>query len=363
MFYATYFAVLGVVLPSLGPWLEGRGIDAVGVGLVTAAFSLARLFYTPWVARKVDRGGWIPGLLILHVAVALGVTVTLSAFVSLAPLLVAFLVIGAGYGTVLPLVEASVLERMSNHAYGRFRVWGSLGFVAVAFGVPLLVQADSTDSFPTVLAAVLACLAIACIPFERVARPLVASMSHVPIPAIGWALLAVLMLHQASHGPYYAFFSIRLASAGYGAAAIGGLWSLGVVAELVAFRYGGWLERVFGLRSILTLALVVTPVRWVLLALQPTWPVVVVAQVGHAATFALAHLAGVQLIADIVPAGGRRNAQALYSGVTFGLGIVLGTSLAGPVWARIGAGTFIAAAGLSVVVVAAWLVVARGIRR
>jgi PPP family 3-phenylpropionic acid transporter len=109
----------------------------------------------------------------------------------------------------------------------------------------------------------------------------------------------------------------------------------------------------------LGLALALTPVRWLLLALPPTLPILVVAQVGHAMTFALAHLAGVQLVQRLVPAGARRNAQALYSGLAFGFGIVLGTAAAGPLYAAVsGSGSFLVAAGFSVVVAVAWFVVA-----
>ena len=51
-------------------------------------------------------------------------------------------------------------------------------------------------------------------------------------------------------------------------------------------------------------------------------------------------------------------AQALYSGLSFGLGIVVGSAVAGPVWQALGAGTFIVAAAGSVVVAIAWAGVA-----
>jgi PPP family 3-phenylpropionic acid transporter len=357
VFYGTYFAVLGVVLPMLGPWLEGRGVEPVGIGLVTAAFSLAKLVYTPVVAHRVDRGGWRPGLLTVHLILAAGVAAALPAFDSTASLVLAFLVIGAGHGTVLPLVEAMVLERVRDHGYGRLRLWGSVGFVAVATGLPVVWRESAGSGFPLALAVVLAVLTLATVPFEREVRP-EGHDDHGRVPGSVWALLVVLTLHQVSHGPYYAFFSVRLVESGFSASAVGVLWSLGVVAELVAFRAGGAIERRLGLRGVLSLALALTPVRWMLLALEPSWPLLVVAQSGHALTFALAHLAGVQLVSREVPPGARRRAQALYSGLSFGLGIVVGSAVAGPVWQALGAGTFIVAAAGSVVVAIAWAGVA-----
>jgi PPP family 3-phenylpropionic acid transporter len=141
------------------------------------------------------------------------------------------------------------------------------------------------------------------------------------------------------------------------------LWSLGVVAELIAFLAGSVLERRFGLRRILALALLLSPVRWLLLALPPSMPLLVLAQAGHAVTFALVHLAGVQLVQGNVAEGARRNAQALYSGLSFGLGVVVGSALAGPVYARCGgAGSFLSAAALSVTLFFAWLPISGKLR-
>lgn len=353
--YAAYFAVLGVVLPFLGPWLEGRGVGALGIGLGTAAFSLAKLGYTPWLARRVDRrgGGW--GLLVAHALLAVAATALLPVASSTNAIILCLLVLGAGYGTVLPLVEAAVLERLPSGGYGRLRLWGSVGFVVVAVVLPLSGTDLEGRGFPLALGAVLVVLTVACVPFEAHARVAPATTRSARLGPRARALLTLLTLHQVSHGPYYAFLSVRLAAAGYGPFAIGVLWSAGVVAEMVTFRWGDRLERWLGLEGLLTVALVATPLRWILLALPPVWPLLVVAQTGHAASFAAAHLSGVQLVDRIVPPAARRQAQAWYAGLCFGLGIVAGSAAAGPVWQRLDAATFGVAAGLSLVVLGAWI--------
>ena len=59
-----------------------------------------------------------------------------------------------------------------------------------------------------------------------------------------------------------------------------------------------------------------------------------------------------------------RRAQALYSGLTFGLGIVAGTALAGPLYATIGGrGSFLAAALFSCLVVLIWFPVRHRLAR
>jgi PPP family 3-phenylpropionic acid transporter len=360
-FYAAYFGVLGVVLPFLGPFLESRGVDAVGIGLITALFSLAKIIYTPAVGALVDRGVWFRGLLSLHMVLAVVVALVVHWLHSSWALGCAFFIIGIGYGTVLPLIEAAILERLPESGYGLMRMWGSIGFVAASAAAAATVDAFGLSALPLLMMVSLGVVAISCLPFERAARPDQSQLTG-RIPGLVWVLLGLLTLNQVSHGPYYAFFSVHLQAEGVGTAAISALWSLGVVAELGAFFAGARLETTFGLRRLLGLALLLSPLRWLLLAIPPTTATLVAAQLGHAVTFAAVHLAGVQLVQASVPAGAIRKAQALYSGFCFGLGVVLGTALAGPVYAISGSrGSFLSAAGLSAAIFIAWLPLSRSL--
>ena len=359
VFFATYFAVLGVVLPFLGPTLVAWGFGPVAVGFITAAFPLAKFVYAPFLGAWVDRGHWFPGILAVHVVLA-GVCAASLPWAGGAVLVgVLVFLIGLGHGTVLPLVEAVVLERLPDIGYGRLRLWGSIGFVVVAVGWPAVLGDADPDIFPWALVASLLLLGFACLPFEGIARPPVPESAH-PIPGRVWALIGVLFLHQVAHGPFYAFLSIHLQASGFAADSVGLLWSVAVVAEMAAFILSRRLELRFGHRKLLGFALAITPLRWVLLALPLSPAIVVLAQMGHAATFALTHLAGIQLVQRHVPPNARRHAQALYSGLTFGLGMVVGSALAGPVYGSAGGSTaFLAAAGVSGVVFTLWLSLSR----
>ena len=351
--------MLGVVLPFLGPFLAQRGLGAVAVGLVTAAFSLAKLGYAPLLGRWVDGGGWVPGMLSLHML--LSVAAALLVIRTSDPWLLglAFLVLGLGYGTVLPLVEAAVLERPPARGYGFVRWWGSAGFIVCSTLTAIALGDGRLDRFPIALVISLVVLGLIAWTLEGEARPRHSAGKGAWLNGVVWVLLVILTLHQVAHGPYYAFFSIHLSEHGIGTGMVAGLWSLAVLAEMVAFVKGASLQRRFGLRALLGIALGLTPIRWLLLALPPTVPILVAAQLGHAVTFAAAHLAGVQLVQQLVPAGGRRNAQALYSGLVFGLGIVIGTAAAGPLYQALsGSGSFLVAAGFSSMVAVVWFVVA-----
>lgn len=354
-FYAAYFGVLGVLLPYLGPYLQLKGIGPVGIGLITAAVSLAKVGYTPFVGAAVDRGRWFSGLLTVHVALAAAIAFALHRVRGSVEVGVAFFIVGLGYATVLPLVEATILEKMPARGYGGVRVWGSVGFILVATAAGPAFVGKNLLYFPTALGGLLVVLAVSCLPFDHPPRPRTSS-DRGGLPAKVWWLLLILFLHQVSHGPYYAFFSIDLKAHGMSNWVVSAMWSIAVIAESLAFLKGSWLERRLGLRRLLGVALFLTPFRWLLLALPPTLPILLLAQLGHAVTFALAHLAGVQLVQRAAPAGTARRAQALYSGLTFGLGIVLGSAAAGPLYAAAaGPGSFLAATALSTALFLVWL--------
>ena len=95
-----------------------------------------------------------------------------------------------------------------------------------------------------------------------------ATMSRPPV--LGLLLAAALM--QASHGPYYVFFSIYLEAEGFEPGVIGALWSLGVIAEVVMFAVLPPLLGRFALGHVFLCCFLLTTIRWLLLAwLPPTW--------------------------------------------------------------------------------------------
>jgi PPP family 3-phenylpropionic acid transporter len=357
-FYATYFGTFAVLVSFLGPYLRAQGLSPVAIGVITAAVPLGKIVWGPLVGAAVDRGRWFTGILSAHLAVGIAAAAALPLLEGFSSHLLTMLLVGFAHGAVLPLVEAAVLDRVSSGAYGRLRLWGSVGFIVAALTVSAVLSAGLAW-FPLTLAVALGLIVPTCWPLERSARPEPATSSErSPLPAVTWIVLLTLTLHQVGHGPYYAFLSIHLTESGYAATMIGALWALGTAAEILTFLLGDPLERRLGLPRMLMVALALTPVRWLLLALPPHLPTLLAAQLLHAVTYGLAHLAAIQLVQRQVPANATRRAQALYSGLTFGVGLVAGQTLAGPIYDAFGGrGAFAAAGSLAVLVALAWTVV------
>jgi PPP family 3-phenylpropionic acid transporter len=138
---------------------------------------------------------------------------------------------------------------------------------------------------------------------------------------------------QLSHGIYYAFYSIYLRAAGYSNTAVGALWSLGVIAEILVFLGMHRLLLRFGARRVLLWSLGLGAVRWILIgAFVDLVLVQVVAQSLHAATFGTFHAAAIHLVHDYFPGRTQGRGQALYNSLGFGAGGAAGSLIGGLLW-------------------------------
>jgi PPP family 3-phenylpropionic acid transporter len=271
------------------------------------------------------------------------------------------------WNAALPQFEAITLNHLGNdiHRYSRIRLWGSLGFIAMALVAGGLSQYWGITVVPTVLLALFTALWLnsllvpdrPALLSPRAAPPFLTVLRQ-PLVLV---LLAVCFLNQFSHGPYYAFFSIYLKTLGYQPGVIGLLWNLGVVAEVVLFL---WMPRLLprlGARRLLLVTLALAGVRWWLIGrYADCLPLLLIAQALHAFSFGVYHAVAISLIHRLFTGPHQGRGQALYSSLSFGAGGSLGSLSAGYLWTSWGSEwTYALAAAVSLLsLVLAW----RGLR-
>jgi PPP family 3-phenylpropionic acid transporter len=175
------------------------------------------------------------------------------------------------------------------------------------------------------------------------------------------AFLLVCLLVQASHGPYYTFFTIQAEAVGYSGGLIGFFWALGVLAEVGVFIAVPLLLPRYGARFLLLLTLLLTTLRWILSAYYvTTLPVLLFAQCLHGFSFGMYHAVAISLIHRYFTGPYQGRGQALLSSVGFGIGGALGSVLAGQSWQALGpTASYLGAASFAF---AAWLIAWRWLR-
>jgi PPP family 3-phenylpropionic acid transporter len=160
-------------------------------------------------------------------------------------------------------------------------------------------------------------------------------------------LLVTGFLVQASHGPYYGFFTLYLQRHGYSGTVAGALWALGVVAEIGVFMVIPRLLPWIGPRRLMLTALALTVVRWLMIAqFVDKMGFLIFAQTLHMASFGVYHAVAIHYVYRFFPGRLQGRGQALYSSLTFGAGVAAGTSAAGYLWDHVApASAYLGAAG------------------
>jgi PPP family 3-phenylpropionic acid transporter len=250
------------------------------------------------------------------------------------------------------VVTFSYLKELAPR-YARIRVWGSVGFIVTVIVLGWLVEWQGAEILlPSVLFIFIAIWFSALLvrdpdpePHPQDQQSLAQILKR---PAIIGFFVAVFLM-QASHGPYYAFYSIFMTDHGYNETLIGQLWALGVLAEVGLFVVMHHLLERFGARRVLVFSLLAAALRWLLIGgFVESLPILVIAQLLHAATFGTFHAAGIHLVQHYFRGRHKGRGQALYSSVSFGAGGAVGSLASGYAWEGLGPGmTFVTASLLA----------------
>lgn len=135
---------------------------------------------------------------------------------------------------------------------------------------------------------------------------------------------------------------------------IGGFWAIGVIAEIILFGYAGRIPRRIRPTTLMMIGGVVGVARWALFTVDLGAVLTALVQIGHAGSFAIAHIGIMRFIRERVPEQRAASAQGNYV-IMVGLAMSAATFVSGQLWARIGDDSFAAMslfAGIGVVILA-----------
>ncbi|HEX9627357.1 MAG TPA: MFS transporter [Acidiferrobacterales bacterium] len=365
-FYFFYFATLGVLVPYWGLYLQSLGFTPVDIGQLIALLMLSRIvapIVWAWVADH--RGQRMRMVRLTSAATLLCFAGAFfgTGFWWLAAVMLAF---SFFWHASLPILEVTVLNHTATRpgAYGRVRLWGSIGFIVSVLVLGAIIDLGGPWwVLPSLLLFMTGIWAFSlALPEPRVAAPaghLGPFLKAVLRPEVFGFLLACLLM-QLSHGPYYTFYSIYLESHGYSKTLIGALWAFAVVCEIGVFLGMQRLLVRWALRPVLLASFFLAALRWAMIGLFPQhlW-LLIVAQSLHAASFGAFHATAVQMVHRFFTGRHQNRGQAVYGSASFGIGGALGSLYSGYTWETLGAGASfgIAAAAAAAAWVVAWLLI------
>jgi len=342
-FYFFYFASIGTLIPYWGLYLKSEGYSAQQI-----AFVFAVIMGTKIIAPNI--WGWIADRMgqrmrIIRIASFLSVFAFLGVFISLdySWLLFVMMIFSFFWNANLPQFEAVTLSYLGKdtHRYSAIRLWGSWGFVLLVIVLGIVFESYGVEYFPVIFSILLIGI-WACSFLVSDKRNVSSKSENIDLMSVlrqphVIAFLLICLLLQASHGPYYAFYSIYLEQNQYSRSLIGELWALGVIAEIIIFMVMHKLLPRWGVRRLLAISLLLTGIRWLMIGhFVDSLLMLIIAQCLHAASFGVFHAVAIHLIHRFFPGSVQGRGQALYSSLSFGAGGALGALYSGYSWDGLG---------------------------
>ncbi|ALG68041.1 MFS transporter [Beggiatoa leptomitoformis] len=357
-FYLFYFASLGALMPYWSLYLHTLAFDAQTIGQLMA-IPMATKIVAPtlwsWIA---DHTGQHVRLIRLGTFCALLCFTGVFYAQSYAWLVFIMTVFSFFWNASIPQMEVTTLAHLGNqsHQYTRIRLWGSIGFIITVILTGYLLKQYGIALLPYILTGLFAIIFLASLFVPAPPANSLPSVTSSTIPTLFRhilkkrpiiVLIIAFFLMQASHAPYYTFFTIYLEEHYYTREIIGYLWALSVFAEVLVFWVMHHLLQRFRLKSLFIFCFILTAIRWLLMGYYvDSIMIILFTQLFHAASFGIYHGVAVQFMHHYFIGNTRSRGQALYSGLGFGAGGAVGTWLSGYSWSLLGAQTSFTLAAL-----------------
>jgi len=340
-FFFFYFAYIGLMSPYSSLYFASRGFGAIEIAALMSMFQITRImgpFAWGWLADvRRDRLG-IMRLTSLAACIIFAGIFFLEDYLAL---LIWMFLLNTVISSLMPLGEAATVHALHrengfDQRYGRLRLWGSIGFIAMVLGAGAWFEYFGIESLPWfgMVALIIMTLLTKALrePAIEVTEHAVVKFSHVlKNRHLQWFLSANFWMIFA-HAAFYVFYSLYLDQMGYSKGEIGLFWMLGVLAEVIFFYYQSHFFGRFNTKNILLAAYLIAIIRFVLMAYWPNLIALIIAQLMHAATFGANHSASIKMLQTWFSGPLQARGQALHTTVSYGIGGTVGGLCAGWVW-------------------------------
>lgn len=348
--YVALYGAYGAESAYMPAFFESHGVPVERIGVVFAAGTLVRIASGTAIGRLADR--LQRRRQVLAIAAGLSGLVGSAYFAAFGflPLLGVSMAQAAATASLSPLSDAlavAAADEGRRFQYGWVRGVGSAAFVAGTLLSGQLI--DRLGLSCIIVASSLLFLAMAVCAM-RVEAPKIDDRG--PTLAAGafralWEiapyrrLLFVVALVMGSHALNDTFAVISWRAAGYSSAEISVLWSESVLAEVAMFFViGPWLLARLGAVRCAGLSALAGVVRWGVMGATNAMPALFGVQALHGVTFALLHLAAMQIIANSVPNRLAATAQSVYGAFALGIASATLTVASGYLYAELGLRAF-----------------------
>ena len=353
LYWFLYLGALGVLLPFFSLYLsDNAGLNATEVGAVVTMSPLVALIAPTAWGRLADRSG-------SPMRVLAAATLGAAVFTAMFPWLEGFWLLAAGAAAlalfatgVIPLVISVTLAALGERAlsaFGRVRVWGTVGFLVLVVLFPMALHTFAAGHVPSsrpsgpsepylwvmfpaassliLLSALIAWRIPEARELQRHARRSgwLELRRHAPFVRLLMLSVGTYLFFQ---GPM-SLFPLYLRGHGRGLETLSQMWMLMLLLEIPLIAFSGTALRHLGPRGLLGAGLAAGGLRWLVCGLVHDLRAVYAVQLLHGVTVAGVGVGSALYVEASVPARLRSTGQGLNAMAGVGIGSILSNVAAG----------------------------------
>jgi PPP family 3-phenylpropionic acid transporter len=335
IFNFTYFAALAAIYPFLPLYYEDLGLSGGQIGVLIGVFPLMTTASASLWGGLADSTG--RHNILLKMAIVGAIIGSILVFLSgtFLSLFLSVLLFSAFTTPIVPLVDNTILQLLGEDSdqYGRFRLWGSIGW---GIGAPLVgtVVGRLGLQWSFFLYAALMGLTLLTTTQFRIDPAKLQGRFREGLGLLlsdrGWIrFLSALFIAGIGLAVVDNFLFLHLRSIGASESLMGITLTVGTASEVILFMSSDRILSSLGTRKLMTLAIAALVVQLLSYSiLRVPWPALII-QALHGPSFAGLWMAGVSFANRMAPQGMGATAQGLLSTVLLGLGAIAGSLMGG----------------------------------
>ncbi|MGH7926260.1 MAG: MFS transporter [Candidatus Binatia bacterium] len=353
LFWFTYFGSLGIFFPYFSLYLrENAGLSGTQLGMILAVSPLVGMIAQPLWGQVADRTGArsrVLAFLTLGTALGYAALGLAQGFWMILIAMAALAFVGTAVFPLMNSVSLAILRDEGRHAFGRVRVWGTIGYFIIilvfpwflGFYRPHTVMKSTAQGisepglgfmFPITAVLVLVSAFIAFFLPQKGAialraergdwRELMRNRSFMRF------LFFVLSAHFLMHGPMW-LFPLFVRSRGGDLDTIRAMWILMLTFEIpLVLLTGSGLKRL-GARGLLAVGVFAGGLRWTLSAILSDPTLLFAVQMLHGVTVVGVNVGSPLYLDTVAPERLRSTAQGILSMVGAGVAGIASNTAAG----------------------------------
>ncbi len=343
LYFLTYLG-LGVYWTYGNIYFRESGVSVAEIGILNALYYGVAIFGHPFFGYVYDKSS--------HKHVTIGIIALLAAATGfLVPAQTGAFGRAAVYSmfalfstTLMPLMDAGTLMWCSQNRvpFQSIRLWGTFGYlVSSIIGGSILESVDLVWSYyiPVIVLIVMFFLVMSFnkmrwLPYNNVSGSLSTTLTLQDVKSVVTSkpfvqlLLISFFFRIAFTGPL-SLFTVYLDHRGFSASQIGYVMIIGGLSEAIVLLGKKGFFDCFSGDSLLSMAIVLSGVRWFLTIAIKSYPWFLVLQLIQGTNFILFYLVAVEKTNQLFPPELSGVGQTVFGSVFYGLGPVLGSLAAG----------------------------------